>query len=62
VRQVIVVIHGSKTILTAELNFSLITRAKLDFDVTGHYARPDIFQLIVNEKKQQSVRFEGDDV
>lgn len=54
-------VYGSETILTADLDFSLITRAKLDFDVTGHYARPDIFQLIVNEKKQHSVRFEGDD-
>jgi len=27
----------------AELDLEDIVRAKLDFDVTGHYARPDIF-------------------
>ena len=26
-----------------------IGRGKFDFDVVGHYSRPDVFQLIVNE-------------
>jgi nitrilase len=38
-----------ETILTADLDLNEIGRAKFDFDVTGHYSRPDIFQLIVNE-------------
>lgn len=37
-------------ILTADLDLAEVTRGKLDFDVVGHYARPDIFQLRVNEK------------
>lgn len=43
----------------AELNLDEITSSKLDFDVVGHYARDDIFQLnilnqpeIKNEKIQ----------
>jgi nitrilase len=36
-------------ILYADLDLSEIVRAKLDFDVVGHYARPDVFQLIVND-------------
>jgi nitrilase len=36
-------------ILYAGLVLGEIVRAKLDFDVVGHYARPDVFQLIVNE-------------
>jgi nitrilase len=36
-------------ILYAGLDLGEIVRAKLDFDVVGHYARPDVFQLIVNE-------------
>jgi nitrilase len=36
-------------ILYANLDMSEVTRARFDFDVTGHYARPDVFQLVVNE-------------
>ncbi|MBR9918005.1 carbon-nitrogen hydrolase family protein [bacterium] len=32
-------------ILTAELDMSLIAKAKLDFDAVGHYARNDVFKL-----------------
>lgn len=41
--------------LVADLNLSLIARSKFDFDVVGHYARPDVFQLSVNENPQLSV-------
>ena len=37
-------------ILAADLDLAEVTRGKLDFDVVGHYARPDIFQLKINEK------------
>ncbi len=37
-------------ILYAELDLAEVARAKFDFDVVGHYARPDVFQLAVNEK------------
>ena len=37
-------------ILTADLNLAEVTRGKLDFDAVGHYARSDIFQLVINEK------------
>jgi nitrilase len=36
-------------ILTADLDLALIAQSKFDFDVVGHYARPDVFQLIINE-------------
>lgn len=31
-------------LLTAELDFSVLAKSKLDFDVVGHYARPDVFK------------------
>jgi len=34
-------------ILYAELDMAQLVRAKLDFDVVGHYARPDVFQFTV---------------
>jgi nitrilase len=42
-------------ILTADLDLAEVTRAKLDFDVVGHYARSDIFQLKINEKPLKPV-------
>lgn len=38
---------GQEGILTAELNLDDVVRGKFDLDVTGHYARPDVFQLHV---------------
>ncbi|RDB04454.1 carbon-nitrogen hydrolase family protein [Runella aurantiaca] len=34
-------------LLTAELDFSVLAKSKLDFDVVGHYSRNDVFQLKV---------------
>ncbi len=36
-------------VLFAELDMALVVQGKFDFDVVGHYARPDVFQLTVNE-------------
>lgn len=47
--------YEGETILTADIDLGAIARGKFDFDVVGHYARPDIFQLRVNEKPQCAV-------
>jgi nitrilase len=39
-----------ETTLFAELDLAEIPRAKFDFDVVGHYARPDVFRLVVDEE------------
>jgi nitrilase len=44
--------------LVAELDLAEVVRARFDFDVVGHYARPDVFQLTVNERPQVSVKVE----
>ena len=44
-------IFNDETILTAEIDFSAITRESLTLDVTGHYARPDIFDLRLKSAK-----------
>jgi len=38
-----------ETVLVADLDLGEIVRGKFDFDVTGHYARPDVFRLQVTE-------------
>jgi nitrilase len=37
-------------ILEIEIDPADISRGKYDFDVGGHYARPDVFRLYVNKK------------
>jgi nitrilase len=44
-----------ETILTAVLDLNDIGRGKFDFDVVGHYSRPDVFRLIVNESPMRPV-------
>lgn len=46
---------GEETILTAILDLGDIGRGKFDFDPVGHYSRPDIFQLHINEAPQAAV-------
>lgn len=47
-------------ILCATLDMGEVARGKLDFDVTGHYARPDVFQLSVNERPARPVITSGE--
>jgi nitrilase len=44
-----------EAILTAEIDLGQIVRGKYDLDVVGHYARPDIFQLHVDESPKRAV-------
>jgi predicted amidohydrolase len=38
-------VWDEETLLVAELDFAAIDRAALTLDVTGHYARPDVFEF-----------------
>lgn len=50
-------LYDREGILYADLDISEITKGKVDFDVVGHYARPDIFQLQVNSEPQIPVSY-----
>ncbi len=39
-------------LLTADLDFSLLAKSKLDFDVVGHYARVDVFKFAVPDQPE----------
>ena len=43
-------LYDEEGILYADLDLAEVARGKLDFDVVGHYARPDVFQLAINEQ------------
>ena len=45
-------VFDQEDILIADLDLDMIPQSRFDFDVVGHYARPDIFQLTINEEKQ----------
>jgi nitrilase len=43
-------------VLTAEIDLGEVARGKYDFDVVGHYSRPDVFRLVVNEAAQPAMQ------
>ena len=46
-----------EAILTAEIDMREIARARFDFDPVGHYSRPDIFNLTVDETPRPGVNY-----
>lgn len=53
--------YSGEAILYADIDPDAVVRGKYDFDVVGHYARPDVFSLSVNTAVQRAVsRSEGD--
>jgi nitrilase len=48
-------LYGEEGILYAELDMSQIVRSKVDFDAVGHYARPDVLRLVVDEQPKPPV-------
>ena len=50
-------LRGSEGMLLAELDLDEIARGKFDFDVVGHYARPDVFTLSVDQRVKAAVTF-----
>jgi nitrilase len=48
---------GERGLLTAQIDTDELVRARYDFDVVGHYSRPDVFELVVDERAKPGVRF-----
>ncbi len=48
-------LFNQEGVLFADLDLGEVARGKLDLDVVGHYARPDVFQLIVDERPKLPV-------
>jgi nitrilase len=52
-------LRDGEGVLIAELDLKEIARGKFDLDVVGHYARPDVFTLSVDERPKRSITFEA---
>lgn len=52
--------YDGECILTADLDLNRIPEGKYDLDVAGHYARPDVFRLIVNERPAPPAEFRNE--
>jgi len=51
-------VFNEECVRVVECDMDEIVKGKFDLDVVGHYSRPDIFQLYVNEKEQAAVTSE----
>lgn len=49
--------HQEKGILYSDIDADAARSSRRKFDASGHYARPDVFSLSVNRKKQTPVEF-----
>lgn len=49
--------HKKKGLLIAEIDVDAARASRRKFDVAGHYARPDIFRLTVNQVPQSPIGF-----
>ena len=48
--------ESGPALITAEINLTDLIKARYDLDVVGHYSRPDIFSLHVDETVRDGVR------
>lgn len=48
-------LYGREDILYAEIDLKEIIRGKYSLDVVGHYSRPDVVQLLLDERPRQPV-------
>nr|POE74130.1 bifunctional nitrilase/nitrile hydratase nit4a [Quercus suber] len=49
--------YDGEALISADLDLGEIARAKFDFDVVGHYSRPEVLSLIVRDHPTQPVTF-----
>ncbi|CAL9109072.1 unnamed protein product [Musa textilis] len=49
--------YEGEALISADLDLGEIVRAKFDFDVVGHYSRPEVLSLTVKDDPQNPVSF-----
>lgn len=52
-------LRGEEGLVTTDIDLAVIPEARYDLDAVGHYARPDVFHLRVDEGEKRAVRFDS---
>ena len=60
-RYVVEPVFGKEDLITAEIELDRVVEEKLTPDFAGHYARPDLFELRVNQRELRPVEPASDD-
>ena len=53
-------IVGKEAVITATIDLNEVRKERQNFDPSGHYSRPDVFELNVNTKRQKLVHFNSE--
>jgi nitrilase len=53
-------IVGKEAVITATINLNEVRKERQNFDPSGHYSRPDVFELNVNRQRQKLVNFKSE--
>jgi len=48
-------LYNKEGLVFAEIDLNDIVKARYDMDPTGHYSRPDVFKLTVNEQERPAI-------
>ena len=48
-------LYGEEGLISAPIDLDDIVKARYDMDPTGHYSRPDVFELTVNEQERPAI-------
>ena len=53
-------IEGKEVVVSATINLNEVRKERQNFDPSGHYSRPDVFELNVNTQRQKLVNFKSE--
>lgn len=53
-------VGGTEGLVVADVDLARVREERQNFDPTGHYARPDVFELRVDRRRQEITRFRDD--